>query len=237
MRKLLALLRSPPHRRADRRQSLRRSAVLYGTPDGNAHPYVGIVALLRRRKATTSGAAPAPLIDADTVLLTAGPLRLRDRSRPQVWFTETASDDRRGALRRTTRPASPATPYRPIPATTTSPRSRTRATWASSCSTGSTASGSIRYAQLPTEGLADTLYKHELFDDRRLSASRTRRPVAGRRPCSGSRRRRSSSALQSGYSAGFNLQLSSNAGKPASRRPLLRRLGRAGPLRDDVCWL
>jgi len=61
-------------------------------------------------------------------------------------------------------------------------------------------------------GLADTLYKHELFtivgygiqDTRPAQVAEVRRLQATVKLVS----------LQSGYSAGFNLQLSGNAGKP-----------------------
>jgi hypothetical protein len=68
------------------------------------------------------------------------------------------------------------------------------------------------YGSLPTAGLVDTLYKHELFtivgygvqDVRPVELQKVQRLRATVKLIS----------LQSGYSAGFNLQLSSNNGQP-----------------------
>jgi hypothetical protein len=68
------------------------------------------------------------------------------------------------------------------------------------------------YGSLPTVGLAETLYKHELFtivgygvqDVRPVEVAEVRRLQATVKLVS----------LQSGYSQGFNLQLSSNPGQP-----------------------
>jgi len=68
------------------------------------------------------------------------------------------------------------------------------------------------YGSLPTVGLADSLYKHELFtivgygiqDVRPVEVADVRRLQATVKLVS----------LQSGYSQGFNLQLSSNPGQP-----------------------
>jgi hypothetical protein len=68
------------------------------------------------------------------------------------------------------------------------------------------------YGSLPTVGLADSLYKHELFtivgygvqDVQPVQVANVQRIKATVKLIS----------LQSGYSAGFNLQLSSNKGQP-----------------------
>jgi Trypsin len=68
------------------------------------------------------------------------------------------------------------------------------------------------YGQLPTAGLVETLYKHTVFDivgygvqdTRPVQVANIQRIAAKAMLIS----------LQSGYSAGFNLHLSSNSGKP-----------------------
>jgi hypothetical protein len=126
----------------------------------------------------------------------------------EAWFTETAPSTAE-VLSGDYTAASPATPT-PTRATTSSPPPP---------NTGDVGivvlDKPVRlstYASLPTVGLADTLYKHELFtivgygiqDTQPVQVADVRRLQATVKLVS----------LQSGYSQGFNLQLSSNPGQP-----------------------
>jgi Trypsin len=181
------------------------NAVLYGTPDNNAHPYVGVVRFFDADGDylwRCTGALIAP-----KVLLTAGHCTFGTAS-AEVWFTETAPTTAE-VLSGTYTPGITGDPY-------PHPDYDDFATFPNTSDVGivvlDKAVRLTTYASLPTVGLADTLYKHELFtivgygqqDTQPVAVANVQRIQATAKLIS----------LQSGYSAGFNLQLSSNAGKP-----------------------
>jgi Trypsin len=180
-------------------------AVLYGTPDGQAHPYVGVVRFFDDEGNylwRCSGTLISP-----TVLLTAGHCVYGTAS-AEIWFTETApslaeilSGDYEAGVTGT-----------PV----AYPGYDDFATFPNTGDVGLVLlDRRVRmntYGQLPTAGLVETLYKHTVFDivgygvqdTQPVQVADIRRIAAKAMLIS----------LQSGYSAGFNLQLSSNAGKP-----------------------
>jgi Trypsin len=181
------------------------NAVLYGSPDNNAHPYVGVVRFFDEEgnylwRCTGSLIAPK-------VLLTAGHCTFGTAS-AEVWFTETAPTTAE-VLSGDYTPGITGEPY-------AHPDYDDFATFPNTSDVGIVVlDKAVRldtYASLPTAGLADTLYKHELFtivgygqqDTQPVAVANVQRIQAVVKLIS----------LQSGYSAGFNLQVSSNAGKP-----------------------
>jgi hypothetical protein len=180
-------------------------AVLYGSPDGNAHPYVGIVRFFDD-EGNYLWRCSGTLISS-TVFLTAGHCVFGTAS-AEVWFTETAptsaeviSGDYEHGIT--------GTPY-------AYPGYDDFATFPNTGDVGIVVlDKQVRlssYGQLPTAGLAETLYKHTVFDIvgyglqdvQPVEVANVQRIAAQAKLIS----------LQSGYSAGFNLQLSSNNGKP-----------------------
>ena len=181
------------------------NAVLYGTPDNNAHPYVGVVRFFDEEGNylwRCTGALISP-----KVLLTAGHCTFGTAS-AEVWFTETAPTTAE-VLSGNYTPGITGEPY-------AHPDYDEFATFPNTSDVGIVVlDKAVRlstYAQLPTEGLVETLYKHELFtivgygqqDTKPVAVASVQRIQATAKLVS----------IQSGYSAGFNLQLSSNAGKP-----------------------
>jgi hypothetical protein len=180
-------------------------AVLYGSPDGNAHPYVGIVRFFDAEGDylwRCSGTLISP-----TVFLTAGHCTFGTAS-AEVWFTETAPTTAE-VLSGDYTPGITGTPY-------PHPDYDDFATFPNTSDVGIVVLDKrVRmstYGQLPSVGLVETLYKHTVFDivgygvqdTQPVQIAEVRRIAAKAMLIS----------LQSGYSAGFNLQLSSNAGKP-----------------------
>jgi hypothetical protein len=180
-------------------------AVLYGTPDGNNHPYVGIVRFFDEDGDymwRCSGTLISP-----TVFLTAGHCVFGTAS-AEVWFTETAPTTAE-VLSGNYTPGITGTPY-------PHPDYDDFATFPNTSDVGIVVLDKrVRmdtYGQLPTEGLVETLYKHTVFDivgygiqdAQPVQVANVQRIAAKAMLIS----------IQSGYSAGFNLQLSSNAGKP-----------------------
>ena len=180
-------------------------AVLYGSPDGNAHPYVGIVRFFDD-EGNYLWRCSGTLISS-TVFLTAGHCVFGTAS-AEVWLTETAptsaeviSGDYEHGIT--------GTPY-------AYPGYDDFATFPNTGDVGIVVlDKQVRlssYGQLPTAGLAETLYKHTVFDIvgyglqdvQPVELANVQRIAARAKLIS----------LQSGYSAGFNLQLSSNNGKP-----------------------
>jgi hypothetical protein len=180
------------------------NAVLYGTPDGNDHPYVGVVRFFDEEGKylwRCTGALIAP-----KVLLTAGHCTFGTAS-AEVWFTETAPTTAE-VLSGEYTPGITGDPY-------AHPDYDDFATFPNTSDVGIVVlDKAVRlstYASLPTVGLADTLYKHELFTIVGYGQQDTQ-PVA----VAEIQRIRGTVklvSLQSGFSAGFNLQLSSNKGK------------------------
>jgi hypothetical protein len=181
------------------------SAVLYGEPDGNDHPYVGVVRFFDA-DGNYSHRCTGTLI-SPTVLLTAGHCTFGMAS-AEVWFTEMAPSTAEVLSGDYTHGIT-GTPY-------TNPDYDDFATFPNTSDVGIVVlDKAVRlstYGSLPTAGLADTLYKHELFtivgygvqDVQPVEVQDVRRIRATVMLIS----------LQSGYSQGFNLQLSSNQGKP-----------------------
>ena len=180
-------------------------AVLYGQPDQNAHPYVGIVRFFDE-DGTYLWRCTGTLI-SPTVVLTAGHCTFGTAS-AEVWFSETApstAEVRSGN-------------YTPgvTGETYTHPDYDDFATFPNTSDVGIVVlDRRVRlstYGSLPTVGLAASLYKHEVFtivgyglqDVQPVEVGEVRRIKATAKLIS----------LQSGYSAAFNLQLSSNQGKP-----------------------
>jgi hypothetical protein len=180
-------------------------AVLYGQPDDNEHPYVGVVRFFDE-DGNYLWRCTGTLI-SPTVVLTAGHCTFGTAS-AEVWFTETApstTDVLSGDYTRGT-----------TGETYTHPDYDDFATFPNTSDVGIVVLDEPvpleTYPSLPTVGLADTLYKHELFtivgygiqDTQPAQVAEVRRLQATVKLIS----------LRSGYSAGFNLHLSSNAGKP-----------------------
>jgi hypothetical protein len=179
-------------------------AILYGTPDGQNHPYVGIVRFFDDEGNylwRCSGTLIAP-----KVLLTAGHCTFGTAS-AEVWFTETAPTTAQVLSGNYTRGIT-GTPY-------AHPDYDDFATFPNTSDVGIVVlkhSGGTTFGQLPTAGLVETLYKHTVFDIVGYGQQDTQ-PVA----VANVQRIAAKAMLisiQSGYSAGFNLHLSSNAGKP-----------------------
>jgi hypothetical protein len=178
-------------------------AVLYGTPDGNNHPYVGIVRFFDE-EGTYLWRCTGTLI-APKVLLTAGHCTFGTAS-AEVWFTETAPTTAEVRSGNYTRGIT-GTPY-------AHPNYDDFATFPNTSDVGIVVlrrTGGSTFGQLPTAGLADSLYKHTLFDIvgyglqdvQPVEVGEVRR-IAGKAKLV---------SLQSGYSRGFNLQMSSNNGQ------------------------
>jgi hypothetical protein len=181
------------------------NAVLYGQPDSHDHPYVGVVRFFDE-DGNYLWRCTGTLI-SPTVVLTAGHCTFGTAS-AEAWFSETApstaeilsGDYDRGITGDT---------Y-------THPDYDDFATFPNTSDVGIVVLDKpVRlnsYASLPTVGQVETLYKHELFtivgygvqDTQPAQVADVRRLKATVKLIS----------LQSGYSAGFNLQLSSNQGKP-----------------------
>lgn len=180
-------------------------AVLYGSPDGNAHPYVGIVRFFDEDGNylwRCSGTLISP-----TVFLTAGHCVFGTAS-AEVWFSETAPTTAEVLSGNYTAGVT-GTPY-------TYPGYDDFATFPNTGDVGIVVLDKrVRlssYGQLPTAGLVETLYKHTVFDIVGYG-------VQDVQPAQIAQVQRIAAkamliSLQSGYSAGFNLQLSSNNGKP-----------------------
>jgi Trypsin len=180
-------------------------AVLYGQPDNNEHPYVGVIRFFDE-EGNYLWRCTGTLI-SPTVVLTAGHCTFGTAS-AEAWFTETAPSTAEVLSGDYTRGITGET-Y-------TYPGYDDFATFPNTGDVGIVVlDKSVRlstYGSLPTVGLADTLYKHELFtivgygiqDTQPVQVADVRRLQATVKLVS----------LQSGYSAGFNLQLSSNPGKP-----------------------
>jgi hypothetical protein len=181
-------------------------AVLYGQPDNNEHPYVGVIRFFDEdgnylHRCTGTLIAPK-------VVLTAGHCTFGTAS-AEAWFTETAPSTAE-VLSGNYTPGTTGTPY-------THPNYDDFATFPNTSDVGIVVlDKAVRdvstYGSLPTVGLAETLYKHELFtivgygvqDVQPVQVAEVRRLQATVKLVS----------LQSGYSQGFNLQLSSNPGQP-----------------------
>jgi Trypsin len=180
-------------------------AVLYGTPDQGEHPYVGVVRFFDEEGNylwRCSGTLISP-----TVLLTAGHCTFGTAS-AEVWFTETAPTTAQVLSGDYTRGIT-GTPY-------AHPDYDDFATFPNTSDVGIVVLDKrvrmATYGQLPTVGLVETLYKHTVFDIVGYGIQDTQ-PVQ----VAEVRRIKAKAMLisiQSGYSAGFNLQLSSNQGKP-----------------------
>jgi hypothetical protein len=179
-------------------------AVLYGTPDGNNHPYVGIVRFFDEDGDymwRCSGTLISP-----TVFLTAGHCTFGTAS-AEVWFTETAPTTAQ-VLSGNYTPGITGETY-------AHPDYDDFATFPNTSDVGIVVLDQpvqmSTYGQLPSAGLANTLYKHTVFDIvgygqqdvRPVAVANVQRIAAKAKLIS----------LQSGYSQGFNLHLSSNAGK------------------------
>lgn len=181
------------------------NAVLYGTADQGEHPYVGIVRFFDA-EGNYLWRCTGTLI-SPTVVLTAGHCTYGTAS-AEVWFTDTAptlaeilSGDYEAGI---------------TGDTYAYPGYDEFATFPNTGDVGVVVlDRRVRmdtYGQLPTVGLVDTLYKHETFeivgfgqqDTQPVAVAEIQKIKATVKLIS----------LQSGYSAGFNLQLSSNAGKP-----------------------
>jgi Trypsin len=180
-------------------------AVLYGQPDNNEHPYVGVIRFFDEdgnylHRCTGTLISP-------TVVLTAGHCTFGTAS-AEAWFTETAPSTAEVLSGNYTRGITGDT-Y-------THPDYDDFATFPNTSDVGIVVLDQrVRlstYGSLPTVGQAETLYKHELFtvvgygvqDVQPVQVAEVRRLQATVKLVS----------LQSGYSQGFNLHLSSNPGQP-----------------------
>jgi hypothetical protein len=180
-------------------------AILYGQPDEGEHPYVGVVRFFDEEGNylwRCSGTLISP-----TVVLTAGHCTFGTAS-AEVWFSETAPS---------TAEVLSGDYIRGIAGETyTHPDYDDFATFPNTSDVGIVVlDRRVRldsYGSLPTVDLVESLYKHELFtivgyglqDVQPVQVADVRRIKATTMLIS----------LQSGYSAGFNLQLSSNKGQP-----------------------
>ena len=180
------------------------TAVLYGQPDHNAHPYVGVVRFFDA-DGTYLHRCSGTLI-SPTVFLTAGHCTDGTAS-AEVWFTETAPSTTE-VLSGDYKPGITGTPY----------------TYPGFDFGTSLDSGDVgivvldqpvelsRYGQLPTAGQVETLEKHQLLTIVGYG-------VQDVRPAQVADVIRLRGTLKlvnakSGYSGGFNLHLSSNNGVP-----------------------
>jgi hypothetical protein len=180
-------------------------AVLYGQPDNNEHPYVGVIRFFDE-DGNYLWRCTGTLI-SPTVVLTAGHCTFGTAS-AEAWFTETAPSTAEVLSGNYTRGITGDT--------FTYPGYDDFATFPNTGDVGIVVLDQrVRlstYGSLPTAGLADTLYKHELFtivgyglqDVKPVEVAEVQRRKATVKLIS----------LQSGYSQGFNLQLSSNPGQP-----------------------
>lgn len=180
-------------------------AVLYGQPDNNEHPYVGVVRFFDE-EGNYLWRCTGTLI-SPTVVLTAGHCTFGTAS-AEAWFTETAPSTAEILSGNYTRGVTGAT-Y-------THPDYDDFATFPNTSDVGIVVLDEpvvlSEYASLPTVGLVDTLYKHEQFtivgygvqDVQPVQVAEVRRLQATVKLVS----------LRSNYSQGFNLQLSSNQGQP-----------------------
>jgi Trypsin len=180
-------------------------AVLYGQPDNNEHPYVGVIRFFDA-EGNYLWRCTGTLI-SPTVVLTAGHCTFGTAS-AEAWFTETAPS--------TAEVLSGTYTHGITGQTYTYPGYDEFATFPNTGDVGIVVLDQpvqlSEYASLPTVGLADTLYKHELFtivgygvqDVRPVQVAEVQRLQATVKLVS----------LKSGYSQGFNLQLSSNPGQP-----------------------
>ncbi|CAN5229854.1 hypothetical protein BH18ACT12_BH18ACT12_19020 [soil metagenome] len=179
--------------------------MLYGSPDGNAHPYVGIVRFFDEDGNylwRCSGTLISP-----TVFLTAGHCVFGTAS-AEVWFTETAPTSAEVRSGNYTRGVT-GTPY-------AYPGYDDFATFPNTGDVGVVVLDNpvsmSTYGLLPSAGLVATLYKHTVFDIvgyglqdvQPAEIARVAR-IAGEAMLINA---------TSGYSGGFNLHLSSNNGKP-----------------------
>jgi hypothetical protein len=181
------------------------NAVLYGQPDEGQHPYVGVVRFFDE-DGNYLWRCTGTLI-APKVLLTAGHCTFGTAS-AEAWFTETAPSTAE-ILSGDYTAGVTGTPH-------TYPGYDDFATFPNTGDVGIVIlDKAVRldtYGSLPTAGLVETLYKHETFtivgygiqDTQPAQVADVRRLKATVKLIS----------LQSGYSAGFNLQLSSNRGQP-----------------------
>jgi Trypsin len=179
-------------------------AVLYGQPDDNEHPYVGVIRFFDA-EGNYLWRCTGTLI-SPTVVLTAGHCTFGTAS-AEAWFTETAPSTAEVRSGDYTHGVT-GTPY-------AYPGYDEFATFPNTGDVGIVVLDEpvvlSQYGSLPTVGLADTLYKHELFtivgygvqDVKPVQVAEVIRLQATVKLVS----------LQSGYSQGFNLQLSSNPGK------------------------
>ena len=180
-------------------------AILYGEPDDGAHPYVGVVRFFDAEGNylwRCSGTLISP-----TVFLTAGHCTFGTAS-AEVWFTDTAPTTAE-VLSGDYTPGITGTTY-------THPDYDDFATFPNTSDVGIVVLKKPvkldEYGVLPTVGLVETLYKHTVFDIVGYGIQDTQ-PVQ----VADVIRLTAKAKLigtSSAYSTGFNLQLSSNAGKP-----------------------
>jgi hypothetical protein len=180
-------------------------AVLYGQPDEGEHPYVGVVRFFDE-EGNYLWRCTGTLI-SPTVVLTAGHCTF-GTAYAEVWFSETAPSTAE-VLSGNYSPGITGETY-------THPDYDEFASFPNTSDVGIVVLDRrvqlATYGSLPTVDLVRSLYKHELFtivgygvqDVRPVQVADVRRIKATVKLIS----------LQSGYSAGFNLQLSSNKGKP-----------------------
>jgi Trypsin len=180
-------------------------AVLYGTPDGANHPYVG-VARFFDADGKYLWRCSGTLISS-TVFLTAGHC-VFGTSSAEIWFTETAPSTAE-VLSGNYAHGITGTPY-------VNPGYDDFATFPNTSDVGIVVLDQrVRldaYGQLPTVGIVDSLYRHTVFDIvgygvqdvKPVQVANVQRIAAKAMLIS----------TQSGYSGGFNLQLSSNNGGP-----------------------
>lgn len=180
-------------------------AVLYGQPDNNEHPYVGVIRFFDE-EGNYLWRCTGTLI-SPTVVLTAGHCTYGTAS-AEAWFTETAPSTAEVLSGNYTRGIT-GDPY-------THPDYDDFATFPNTSDVGIVVLDRrvnlSEYASLPTVGLVETLYRHEQFtivgygvqDVQPVQVAEVRRLQATVQLI----------GLSSSYSQGFNLQLSSNPGQP-----------------------
>lgn len=180
-------------------------AVLYGQPDNNEHPYVGVIRFFDE-EGNYLWRCTGTLI-SPTVVLTAGHCTYGTAS-AEAWFTETAPSTAEVLSGNYTRGITGDT-Y-------THPDYDDFATFPNTSDVGIVVLDRrvnlSEYASLPTVGLVETLYRHEQFtivgygvqDVQPVQVAEVRRLQATVQLI----------GLSSSYSQGFNLQLSSNPGQP-----------------------